>query len=121
MLLTRVHAIPRECHRAFVWLMELCKGVGIQVSDISFTSTKQGGFLKVEGTICLNAHAATFLVSDVDGSMSVYVTTRTGKRYRVYPFDARPTYPLEELMVSEEDALARVMGGLSMRANVSPS
>jgi hypothetical protein len=119
--INRVYAIPRECRDAFVWLMDLCKEIGIDVSNTTFTSTKQGRFLKAEGTIRLNEHTATFLVSDFDasGSMSVHVTTSTGKQYRVYHehlYDPLPTYPLGGLMEArseeEADALAEIMEGL---------
>jgi len=116
--INRVYAIPRECRDAFAWLMDLCKEIGIEVSDINFTSTKHGRFLKAEGTIRLREHTATFLVSDAGGSMSVYVKSFQTE-YRVYHeslYDIRATYPLGGVMeaqsMQEADALAEFMEGL---------
>ena len=124
--ITQIYAIPRECRDAFTWLMDLCKEIGIVVSDVTFTSTKQGRFLKAEGTVRLKERTATFLVSDFDasGSMSVHIKTNTEKRYRVYHehlYDTQPTYPLGAVMEAEADALAEVMEGLFVDGDSSIS
>ena len=117
--LTRIHALPKECHNAFMWLLDMCKEMEAEVGDVMFTSSK-GRFLRAEGTVRRGEKSLRFLVSDYDdyGSMNVHVSLDEARSfsYRVYHeylYDARPTYPLTKLLNTESkeeaDALAEVM------------
>ena len=114
--ISRVYAIPPECRDAFMWLMHLCKDFAIDVSNVTFTSTQKGRFIKAEGDLRLRERTATFLVSDCDGSMSIHINIQGELRYRIYHAHAPQPYPLDALMEArsreEADALAEAMGSL---------
>lgn len=78
--LHRVHAVPPECRKAFLWLMDSCKEFGIDVSNVIFTADEAGGFVKAEGNLTLGDCVGKFLVTESDGTMTVYVN----KNFRLH-------------------------------------
>ena len=79
--LQRVHAIPRECRDAFLWLMNTCKEFAIDISEVTFTANDEGQFLRAEGVLRLGDRVGEFVVSDFDSSG--VMTIRLSKYYRV--------------------------------------
>ena len=103
----RLYAIPRECRAAFTWLMDACKQSGIAATEITFTSsTRNGRFLRAEGSLGRDGVSAAFVVTDrqLDG-MSVWVRTADTGHFRVYHERAAHLpphhyYSLDDLMAS---------------------
>ena len=52
--LVRVHGLPPECAKAFEWLSTTCKASDAYLTDVIFTTSDLGCFMKAEGTISLN-------------------------------------------------------------------
>ena len=108
---SRIYAVPRECYTSFVWLMEACKQMDIEVEEITFMSTDAGDFVSAEGAVRAEQRVARFLVSECwsPGFMKVYILLGS-KRYCVHSHGTEPTYPLDGVMsaVSEDDIEAMI-------------
>jgi len=122
--INRIYAVPPECYSSFVWMMETCKCMDIDVDEITFTSTDTGVFLSAEGIVRVDERAARFLISDcwTPGRMNVYILLGP-RRYCVYSDQASssetdPMYPLGGLMsVNPEEevgTMAEAMDGMCM-------
>ncbi len=112
----RVHAVPRECHASFVWLMEACDCMELEVDNVVFTSTDTGEFISAEGTVRVADCTANFLISEywTPGHMSIYLIAGS-KRYRLHRHRSDDALGGGGVAAADEDgigAVVRALGGL---------